>query len=567
MPKQRIPLIGNITTRFGDTLVVSTLTDQYFENVVFRVIQNEVTGGRSIKFRPSTIPTLITTTASPGHAVLAWIGNSDGEDIVCATGGTNATIYFRDASAATTYSLGTITGLAQSISETSINGIASFIIPSTDGSMWYYGADSGTGTQTFVGDLNSSTSITNVVSTTGLYVGQLVTHANIPANTRITVISGATVTISNAATATAATQTITREKLAKVIDTDYPGNQSPARTVTGQVVFLDGFGHVMCTDGTIWHFDVNSMSSIGATSFLTAGQSPDSGVTLARYQDKIMAFGTLSCEFFYNAGNTVGSVLSRVNGSTINIGALNYASVAQIGDTIVFVGVSKSLNPGVYQYSGGGLKKISTLPIDQMLSSIRSSLIALMPWLDGGKYHIAMKTGSNSTTPMIYDPEVNIWSRWNGGSTYIPIRADVTRNANVNTGVEGVFIDATGDLYKISTAGPPSPSNLTSTIVTDWFDAGTMNRKSMKSVRLIGDGLGTSSAASGFQAAISWSDVDETFSTARTVYLSNANPMLMRCGVFRRRKHKLVITSASLSTTPRQLWIEALEIDYEEWSL
>lgn len=56
---------------------------------------------------------------------------------------------------------------------------------------------------TTTGDTNSSTSVTNVANTTGLAVGQSVVGIGIPIGAVITNISGATVTISAAATATA----------------------------------------------------------------------------------------------------------------------------------------------------------------------------------------------------------------------------------------------------------------------------------------------------------------------------------------------------------------------------
>ena len=59
-----------------------------------------------------------------------------------------------------------------------------------------------------VGTTNKTTSITAVSSTAGLLVGQLISGAGIPANATITVISGSTITISAAATATTANQSL-----------------------------------------------------------------------------------------------------------------------------------------------------------------------------------------------------------------------------------------------------------------------------------------------------------------------------------------------------------------------
>lgn len=71
---------------------------------------------------------------------------------------------------------------------------------------WAY---NGSFSATPTGDLNSSTSITNVATANRYAVGMSITHANIPGGTTITGISGTTLTISNAATATTVGVTLT----------------------------------------------------------------------------------------------------------------------------------------------------------------------------------------------------------------------------------------------------------------------------------------------------------------------------------------------------------------------
>jgi len=66
------------------------------------------------------------------------------------------------------------------------------------------------GSLTFTGNTtNGSTTIASVSSTSGLFVGQIITGTNIPANTTITVVGSTTLTISNAATGTAVGTTFT----------------------------------------------------------------------------------------------------------------------------------------------------------------------------------------------------------------------------------------------------------------------------------------------------------------------------------------------------------------------
>jgi hypothetical protein len=71
---------------------------------------------------------------------------------------------------------------------------------------WAYNASF---SATPTGDLNSSTSITNVVNADRYAVGMTIAHANIPGGTTITAIAGSTLTISAAATATTVGVTLT----------------------------------------------------------------------------------------------------------------------------------------------------------------------------------------------------------------------------------------------------------------------------------------------------------------------------------------------------------------------
>jgi hypothetical protein len=65
------------------------------------------------------------------------------------------------------------------------------------------------GGNTITGTLNGTTSVTSVSSTTGIYVGQPISGANIPANTTVAAIGSGTLTLSQAATGSATGEALT----------------------------------------------------------------------------------------------------------------------------------------------------------------------------------------------------------------------------------------------------------------------------------------------------------------------------------------------------------------------
>lgn len=77
-------------------------------------------------------------------ALWVWAGSGAGTSVISAFGAANSTIY------SGTSSLGTITGKANSISETTISGTATLTVPSNDSTGWYY--DTGVGTMTKITD-------------------------------------------------------------------------------------------------------------------------------------------------------------------------------------------------------------------------------------------------------------------------------------------------------------------------------------------------------------------------------------------------------------------------------
>ena len=68
----------------------------------------------------------------------------------------------------------------------------------------------------------------------------------------------------------------------------------------------------MTPNGDIYQSALEDASSWNALDFIGSQIEPDSGVYLAKFQNYIAAFKGWSTEFFYDAANATGSILSPV---------------------------------------------------------------------------------------------------------------------------------------------------------------------------------------------------------------------------------------------------------------
>lgn len=215
----------------------------------------------------------------------------------------------------------------------------------------------------------------------------------------------------------------------KISDADFPGNAG--FTLAGFGAAMDGYMFQMTTDGKIWNSDLNSITAWTATSFITANSYPDKGVGCVRQGNKIMAFGTGSTQFYYNAVKVSGSPLSRIEQMTIKIGCVHADAVCEVGDTVFWCGAPPEGGISIHSY-GGGYARVSTPEIDSILLLAGAGNITLATGVWYGRHFVVVRAGSNSfcycveekswfelssTTPLWYkssgvsagSPQVNYW--------------------------------------------------------------------------------------------------------------------------------------------------------------
>ena len=340
--------------------------------------------------------------------------------------------------------------------------------------------------------------------------------------------------------------------LTEITDTDFPPKQATPLTITGNFAMMDGYAFIMCTNGQIWHSDVNSLSGWSATSSITAQEYPDLGVGVMRHKNYIVAFSRTSTEFFINGGNATGSVLSRVQNMAMRIGCANEHAMVSVGDSICWVG-STTGQIGVYMLTNGETQKISTTEIDASLALTNFLLCKLNVLHAWGKPYLALQLPGSTTIQYVYDFLTMQWLHWSLAAAMT--KSDATSSYG-GFGTRCFYVGSTTSKVYLN-----SNTSVAREIQTMAIDCGTGLKKKLNAIRLIGD-----RATVSMPVSISWSDDDyANFSSARTIDLSSANPQIRRGDEFRRRAFKLSIPTEDSSD--RVVRLEAMEIDYEVLTL
>jgi hypothetical protein len=557
MPEVRIPLVGNYNAAASPP---NTLSDggtlpkygQRFINAMFEVIDNKVTGNRTVyvKKRPGFVGSDQNSAGNDFSCIIC--PTFDTTTMYAARGSTNSTLLKSTNGISFALDLGTITGVARHLTEAYIGGINRIFVNSSDGTGWFYATDAGTGSPTFTGDTTNTTAVvTNVSSTSGLYVGQAISGTGIPASTRIQSIDSATqITMTANATATNATVTITREPIAKIISSNYPSS-----TAVGAFAFLDGYAFVMTSDGKVYNSDLNDVTTWGANNYIQASNYPDSGVGVVRYKGSILAFGNASIEPMRNTGNASNSPLSTSAEASIKIGAKHAQGIFSFEDEIYFLGLSEAGQAAVYGLGADGIKKVSTPYIEYTIAAFRRLSAEATIRLTGarimGATLIFMNPGDDTIYDLVdnavfvYDATADLWSHWifsDGTNTLAIYSAAVYPSLGrlISCGREGsLYTMRVGDtgVYLDAATSVSVGTTINFRIAVGPIDFGTGKRKFIKSVALSGSDIeasGTStitlqtpnSNSSGFHT------VGSTIST-NTVDITNPNPIAYRCGSYK----------------------------------
>lgn len=205
------------------------------------------------------------------------------------------------------------------------------------------------------------------------------------------------------------------------------------RTTVPGVAYMDGYFFVMDIYGVIYNSDLNSPGTWNALDYITAESQTGNGKALAKSLNYIVAFKEWSTEFFYNAGNTNGSPLDRVDNGFTLIGCASGTSIAELDGSLLWVSQSRGEGRGVYAMQGIQQAKISTPDIERILNEDDlATVYAYGIKIDGHALYVLTLITSDIT--LVYDATTKTWAQWSSLTAGSPVSiSSITQTGGIAT--------------------------------------------------------------------------------------------------------------------------------------
>ena len=550
MPITRIPLSQPIETRDGTLTKDSKCVNGYFET------RNQK---REFIKRPGLSEIVLSPYITPGDGQMLHIYNSNLYAAV------NNVLYKINPSTYATSSVGTMTGTVQNCyaTETLTNSYM-FI---QNGTYGYTLNTSGT----FSKITNDRVASTTILTGGSGYTTPVVTFSAPPSGTTATgtvqssggVVTG--ITITNPGTGYVTAPSVTIADSGGGTGTGATANcllnAFPTGPLAPGAVFLDSTIYVATKAGRVYGSNLNDPTTWGALNYVSAESEPDNLVGIGKHLNYILGFGEWSIDFFYDAGNAVGSPLSVAQSYKSEIGCANGDSIVQFEQTIAWIGRSKTVGTAVYIMDGVSPVKVSNPYIERILgNSTLADVKAYAFKFNGHMFYVMTLHDLNMT--MVYDINEKQWYQWSLwclGSTDLgqdpTVYSENYFRPSYYTGYNGVYYMLDDDNAKLYTLSDTQYSDSGAPIfcrsVTDILDSGTTKRKFYQRVEIVGDKVSAT-------MKIRHTDDDyQTWSNYRTVDLSKPRAQLYQSGAARRRAWEFLITD------PVPVRLDAAEVDFE----
>lgn len=330
-------------------------------------------------------------------------------------------------------------------------------------------------------------------------------------------------------------------------------------------VFLDGYLFLCGYDGNIYNSDLNNPYSWVASNFIAVESYPDFTQAIARVGNYIVALGSTSTEWFYDAANPTGTPLARVDGATQEIGYVQ--GLAGTENTIYFVGRSGRGTPSVYKITGLKLTEVATPTVRRWLgiSTNAKNTRGHIVNMGGHRFFVVIqnKDNLNPTQTYMMDLDNQMWSslvlRADTEGPYIFSSTTVLQSNITDLYAQGLTFFSEFNTTTIKAFRPEHFNDDAVTNFTCQFTTRPLNFDNYR-VKFMGRMLfSTDQTATSSLMSVSWSDDDmNTFSTPRTVDLSLVYQPLYACGSFRKRSLRITYTDNF-----RMRW-QAVEVDYDQ---
>ena len=397
-----------------------------------------------------------------------------------------------------------------------------------------------------------------VSNATGIYVGMGVTGTGVGTSAKVTTVVGTTITVDVAHSAdVSGTVTFTDNgvngSLVPVL------NFFPSGPYVSGAVYLDNYLFIATTDNRIYNSNVGDPTTWDALSYLSFEQTTDTLVGIVKHLNYLIAFGSFSTQFYYDAANSTGSPLAVAASYTLEIGCASGDSIVSTSNTVLWIGSTKTNSRSVYIMDGVSPVRISTPSVDRHLEADNlGQVTAYCYTIDGHTLYIL--TLHNTQKTLVFDMSEKTWYTW----TQFSIQSNDQPNPGTYqesyfrpaffaalNGTAYTLDDDTATLYYFDiNIYRDNNQPIYCRTVTDITDNGTTKRKFYGRLEIIGDKTpGT------LQIRHSGDDY-RTWSSYRSIDLNASRSQIYLSGADRRRAWEF------LSTSNCPLRLDGAEIDF-----
>jgi hypothetical protein len=342
----------------------------------------------------------------------------------------------------------------------------------------------------------------------------------------------------------------------QITDADFP---TPHVVHCG---YIDGY-LVVAKQGTADLYNSNLLDPLTWTAgdFITAETFPDPVLAVCRQNNYIVAVGSQTTEYFYDTGTFPGTPFARNSAALHQIGIAAPDTLSQIEEQVVFVGQTQMGGRTVWVFNGFNPTEIGTEPVRQSLDHEGTNLVNAKAFCIRSKGHKFYVLNLTNVT-WVFDFDSQMWHQWADYTGTAKFNCDYA--SDYSTGYPLLLDRATGYVYTmvegISTdaTSPTSTANITSVAISEKQDFGSMNQKFMHRFALICDVPNGNNSTS---CTLYWTDNDyQSYSSGRSIVISDTMPTITQLGMFRRRAFKLVYSGAY------PLRLEGFEVDINNGS-
>lgn len=303
-------------------------------------------------------------------------------------------------------------------------------------------------------------------------------------------------------------------------------------------VFIDGY-LLLVKSGTadIYNSDLNDPFAWTPGNFISAEMSPDLLVKLGKVNNYLIAFGTESAEYFWDAGNATGSPFSR-NDSPIKINAY-LGGLCLYGNSVYYIGKNVSGQPSVFSLKDFSIDELASESVVRYLNFVttdpstwRTSVLACQ-----GHTLLLVNAGSRS---YVYDMETKLWGRFSYQQTDImPVSYSVRAKSSTNRNSVFCMSGYNSEIFYLDDGLMQDKGiNYTVQVITEQSNFGTLDRKTMPRFAFYAD---RTPANSNIQ--IYWTDDDfQSWEGPRDINMNQDLQSTYNLGSFRQRAFKLLYT-------------------------